>query len=32
VAHSMGIPPENVVVAQDGDVIEASSRDGISIV
>jgi ribonuclease J len=32
VAHSMGIAPENVVVAQDGDVIEASSRDGISIV
>jgi ribonuclease J len=32
VAHSMGIPPENVVVAQDGDVIEASYQDGISIV
>ncbi|PWT74270.1 MAG: ribonuclease J [Chloroflexi bacterium] len=32
VAHSMGIPPENVVVAQDGDVIEASIQDGISIV
>jgi ribonuclease J len=32
VAHSMGIQPENVVVAQDGDVIEASYQGGISVV
>jgi len=32
VAHSMGIPPEAVVVAQDGDVIEATYDGGISIV
>ena len=32
VAHSMGIPPEHVLVAQDGDVIEASVAGGISVV
>lgn len=32
VAHSMGIAPEAVIVAQDGDVIEASYDGGISIV
>src|SRR5262249_27306072 len=31
-AVSMGTPQENVVVAQDGDIIEASARDGIRIV
>ncbi len=31
VAYSMGIPPEHVLVAQDGDVIEASVAGGISI-
>jgi ribonuclease J len=32
VAHSMGIAPEAVIVAQDGDIIEASYDRGISIV
>ena len=32
VAQSMGIPAEHVVVAQDGDVIEASVAGGISVV
>ncbi len=31
-AISMGISPENVVVAQDGDIIEASEEGGIAIV
>src|SRR5258706_3016619 len=31
-AVSMGTPQENVIVAQDGDIIEASARDGIRIV
>ncbi|HEX6818859.1 MAG TPA: ribonuclease J [Ktedonobacterales bacterium] len=31
-AISMGVPPENVVIAQDGDVIEIAPRGGISIV
>ncbi|HKS70068.1 MAG TPA: ribonuclease J [Ktedonobacterales bacterium] len=31
-AISMGVPPENVVVAQDGDIIEASDEGGIAIV
>jgi ribonuclease J len=31
-AISMGTPQENVIVAQDGDIIEASARDGIRIV
>jgi ribonuclease J len=32
VAQSMGIPAENTIVAQDGDIIEASAEGGISIV
>src|SRR5579875_1991722 len=32
VAVSMGVPRENVVVAQDGDIIEASAEGGIKIV
>ncbi|MGZ3640558.1 MAG: ribonuclease J, partial [Ktedonobacterales bacterium] len=32
VAESMGIPPENIIVAQDGDIIEASEAGGIAIV
>jgi ribonuclease J len=31
-AASMGIPAENVVVAQDGDIVEASAVGGIAIV
>jgi ribonuclease J len=31
-AVSMGTPQENVIVAQDGDIIEASAKDGIRIV
>jgi ribonuclease J len=31
-AVKMGVPPEHVVVAQDGDVIEVSADGGISIV
>jgi ribonuclease J len=31
-AISMGVAPENVVVAQDGDIIEASDEGGIAIV
>jgi len=32
VAMSMGVPQENVVISQDGDVIEASASGGIHIV
>ncbi|MGH2514472.1 MAG: ribonuclease J [Ktedonobacterales bacterium] len=32
VAESMGVPPENVMIATDGDIIEASERGGIKIV
>src|SRR5258706_13649179 len=31
-AVSMGTPQENVIVAQDGDIIEASAKDGIRVV
>lgn len=31
-AESMGVPRDNIVVAQDGDVIEIAPRGGISIV
>jgi ribonuclease J len=31
-AISMGVPPEHVIVAQDGDIIEASDAGGISMV
>ncbi|HKV85875.1 MAG TPA: ribonuclease J [Ktedonobacterales bacterium] len=31
-AATMGVPAENVVIAQDGDVIEVSPRSGIKIV
>ena len=32
VAESMGIPPQHIIVAQDGDIIEASEGGGIAIV
>ncbi len=32
VAESMGIPPENICVAQDGDIIEVSEQKGIAVV